>query len=103
MARSFYEQQSIKKNWGAREMKRQIYSALFLRLALSKDKKGVLALAEKGQEIATSKDIIKDPYVFEFLELPIYSIVKERALKKKLIDDLQQFLLELGKGFSFVK
>lgn len=103
LARNFYEQQSIKENWGAREMKRQIDSALFQRLALSKDKKGVLALSEKGQEIATSKDIIKDPYVFEFLELPMDTIVKERALEKKLIDNLQQFLLELGKGFSFVK
>ncbi|MFT3947825.1 MAG: PDDEXK nuclease domain-containing protein [Agriterribacter sp.] len=103
LARSFYEQQSVKENWGAREMKRQIDSALFQRLALSKDKKGVLALAEKGQEITTSKDIIKDPYVFEFLELPMDSIVKERALEQKLIDNLQQFLLELGKGFSFVK
>ncbi|MCH7401447.1 YhcG family protein [Belliella kenyensis] len=103
LARNFYEQQSIKENWGAREMKRQIDSALFQRLALSKDKEGVLALSEKGQEIATSEDIIKDPYVFEFLELPMDNIVKERALEKKLIDNLQQFLLELGKGFSFVK
>jgi predicted nuclease of restriction endonuclease-like (RecB) superfamily len=103
MARSFYEQQSVKENWGAREMKRQIDSALFQRLALSKDKKGVLALSEKGQEIVTSKDIIKDPYIFEFLELPMSAIVKEKELEKKLIDNLQQFLLELGKGFSFIK
>jgi predicted nuclease of restriction endonuclease-like (RecB) superfamily len=103
MARSFYEQQSVKENWGAREMKRQIDSALFQRLALSKDKKGVLALSEKSQEIVTSKDIIKDPYIFEFLELPMSAIVKEKELEKKLIDNLQQFLLELGKGFSFIK
>lgn len=82
MARSFYEQQSIKENWGAREMKRQIDSALFQRLALSKDKNGVLALSEKGQEIVTSKDIIKDPYIFEFLELPMSAIVKEKELEK---------------------
>jgi len=103
LARSFYEKQAAKENWGAREMKRQINSALFQRFALSKDKKGVLALSEKGQEITTYKDIIKDPYVFEFLELSTDSVVKEKALEKKLIDNLQHFLLELGKGFSFVK
>lgn len=81
---------------------RQIDSALFQRLALSKDKKGVLALAEKGHEINTVKDAIKDPYVFEFLELPKEKVIKERGLEKKLVDKLQQFLLELGKGFSFV-
>lgn len=102
LARSFYEKQTIKENWSFREMKRQIDSALFQRLALSKDKKGVLALAEKGQEIISAKDAIKNPYVFEFLELPKDSLVKERGLETKLIENLQQFLLELGKGFSFV-
>lgn len=102
LARSFYEKQAIKENWSFREMKRQIDSALFQRLALSKDKKGVLALAEKGQKIASPKDIIKDPYIFEFLELPEDSIIKERGLEKKLINNLQHFLLELGKGFTFV-
>jgi predicted nuclease of restriction endonuclease-like (RecB) superfamily len=103
LARMFYEKQAIKENWSFREMKRQIDSALFQRLALSKDKKGVLALAEKGQEIVSAKDAIKDPYIFEFLEIPMNSIMKERTLEKKLIDNLQQFLLELGKGFSFVR
>jgi len=101
LARSFYEKQSINESWTFREMKRQIDSALFERLALSKDKKGVLQLAEKGQIIGTS-GIIKDPYVFEFLNLSKDAIIKERGLEKKLIDNLQQFLLELGKGFSFV-
>ncbi|MCE9540904.1 MAG: PDDEXK nuclease domain-containing protein [Bacteroidetes bacterium] len=101
LARSFYEKQSINESWTFREMKRQIDSALFERLALSKDKKGVLQLAEKGQIISTSS-IIKDPYVFEFLNLSKDAIIKERGLEKKLIDNLQQFLLELGKGFSFV-
>jgi len=101
LARSFYEKQSINESWTFREMKRQIDSALFERLALSKDKKGVLKLAEKGQTISTSS-IIKDPYVFEFLNLSKDAIIKERGLEKKLIDNLQQFLLELGKGFSFV-
>ncbi|TAN11262.1 MAG: DUF1016 domain-containing protein [Chitinophagaceae bacterium] len=102
LARSFYEKQSIKENWSFREMKRQIDSALFQRLALSKDKKGVLALAEKGHELIVVKDAIKDPYVFEFLELPKDKVLKERGLEKKLVDNLQKFLLELGKGFSFV-
>lgn len=102
LARSFYEKQSIKENWSFREMKRQIDSALFQRLALSKDKKGVLALAGKGHTISTSTDAIKDPYVFEFLNIPKDSIIKEHDLEKKLIDNLQKFLLELGKGFSFV-
>ena len=102
LARSFYEKQAIKENWSFREMKRQIDTALFQRLALSKDKKGVLALSEKGQIISTSRDAIKDPYVFEFLNIPQNSIIKEHDLEKKLIDNLQKFLLELGKGFSFV-
>lgn len=102
LARSFYEKQSVKENWSFREMKRQIDSSLFQRLALSKDKKRVLALAHKGQIIDTSKDAIKDPYVFEFLNIPKDSIIKENDLEKKLIDNLQKFLLELGKGFSFV-
>jgi len=102
LARSFYEKQAIKENWGFREMKRQIDSALFQRLALSTDKKGVLALAEKGHEVAAPKDLIKNPYVWEFLDLPKDKLIKERGLEKKLVENLQQFLLELGKGFSFI-
>lgn len=102
MARAFYEQQGTKENWSVRELKRQIDSALFQRLALSKDKNGVLALATKGHHIATTADLIKDPYVFEFLKIPESNRVTEAALEKKLIDNLQNFLLELGKGFSFV-
>jgi len=101
LARRFYEKQTIKENWGFREMKRQIDSALFQRLALSTDKKGVLALAEKRQEITSPKDLIKNPYVWEFLDLPKDKLMKERGLEKKLVENLQQFLLELGKGFSF--
>ncbi|MDO9000882.1 MAG: PDDEXK nuclease domain-containing protein [Bacteroidota bacterium] len=102
LARNFYEKQAVKENWSFREMKRQINSALFQRLALSRDKKGVLALAEKGQELFSASDAVKDPYIFEFLELPKDSIIKERGLERKLVDNLQKFLLELGKGFSFV-
>jgi predicted nuclease of restriction endonuclease-like (RecB) superfamily len=102
LSRSFYEAQAIKENWSFREMKRQIDSALFQRLALSKDKIGILSLAEKGNILNSTDDLVRDPYVFEFLNIPIGSIVKESGLEKKLIDNLQKFLLELGKGFSFV-
>jgi predicted nuclease of restriction endonuclease-like (RecB) superfamily len=102
LERNFYEKQTIIEKWSFRDMKRQIDSALFQRLALSKDKKGVLALSEKGQELITVKDAVKDPYIFEFLEIPKDNIIKERGLEKRLVDNLQKFLLELGKGFSFV-
>ncbi|MEQ1734079.1 MAG: PDDEXK nuclease domain-containing protein [Bacteroidia bacterium] len=102
LARSFYEKQTVIENWSYREMKRQIDSSLFERLALSTDKKGVMQLAHKGQIATQPVGLIKDPYVFEFLNIPKNAIVKERGLEKKLIDNLQQFLLELGKGFSFV-
>ncbi len=102
ISRAFYEQQAINENWSVRELKRQIDSALFQRLALSKDKKAVLALAIKGQRITNTKDLVKDPYVFEFLKIPESKRVTEASLEKKLIDNLQSFLLELGKGFSFI-
>jgi predicted nuclease of restriction endonuclease-like (RecB) superfamily len=102
LSRSFYEQQAILENWSYREMKRQIDSALFQRLAISKDKESILNLSRKGQKIVAPQDIIKDPYIFEFLELPKESIIKESQLEQKLIVNLKQFLLELGKGFSFV-
>ena len=102
LSRLFYEQQTIHENWSFREMKRQIESALFQRLAMSKSKEEILALAHKGQQIQEASDIIKDPYIFEFLELQKNSIVKERGLENKLIENLQRFLLELGKGFAFV-
>lgn len=101
-ARKFYEKQSVLENWGYRELDRQINSALFERLALSKDKKGVLQLAEKGHIITDSAEAIKDPYVLDFLKLPQTHQVSEKALEQKIIDNLQMFLLELGKGFAFV-
>ena len=101
-SRTFYEQQTVNENWSVRELKRQIDTSLFERIALSKDKKTVLKLSEKGQLINDAKDIIKDPYVFEFLKIPEQNIVKEKDLEAKLIENLQHFLLELGKGFSFV-
>jgi len=100
--RGFYEKQAINENWSVRELKRQINSSLFERLALSKDKKGILKLSQHGQIISEPKDIIKDPYVLEFLQIPEEHRMTESKLEQKIIDNLQTFLLELGKGFSFI-
>ncbi len=100
--RSFYEIECADNNWSTRELDRQINSLLFERLALSKDKEGVLSLAKKGQQLATPDDLVKDPYVLEFLGLPQSERLLERDLESSLIEHLQHFLLELGKGFSFV-
>lgn len=97
----FYFKECEKENWSVRELKRQMKSMLFHRLALSKDKKGVLQLAEKGTEINNAADIVKDPYIFEFLGIPQKHFL-ESELEARLIENLEQFLLELGKGFAFV-
>src|SRR5690554_7725389 len=76
---------------------------LFHRLALSKDKRGILELSEQGQEIQKSEDIVKDPYVLEFLNIPENHKYLENELEEKLISNLQNFLLEVGKGFTFEK
>lgn len=102
LARSFYEQESIQNNWSVRELKRQINSMLFERLALSKDTKAVLRMAKKGQLIEKPEDAIKDPYILEFLNLKEETAYTERQLEEAVIDKLQHFLLEMGKGFSFV-
>ncbi len=102
LARSFYEQESIQNNWSVRELKRQINSMLFERLALSKDVKAVMRMAEKGQIIVKPEDAIKDPYILEFLNLREETAYTESQLEQSIIDKLQYFLLELGKGFSFV-
>lgn len=101
-ARSFYEIECVKNNWSARELERQKGSLLFERLALSKDKKGLMRLARKGQELQTYEDMIKDPYVLEFTGLSPQSKLYESKLEQALIDNLSRFLLELGKGFTFV-
>lgn len=98
----FYTKQCEKENWSVRELKRQMKSMLFHRLALSKDKKGVLNLSQKGLEIQQPSDIIKDPYVLEFLNIPQNYRYLEGELEDKIIQNLQKFLLELGKGFAFV-
>lgn len=101
-ARGFYEKQAVNDNWSVRELKRQISSSLFERLALSQDKSGVLKLSEKGLIISQPKDIVKDPYILEFLQISEEYRMTESKLEQKIIDNLQTFLLELGKGFSFV-
>jgi predicted nuclease of restriction endonuclease-like (RecB) superfamily len=101
-ARAFYEIETSVNNWSARELERQINSLLFERLALSKDKKGLLKLATRGQEVHQPIDAIKDPVVMEFLGIPVSHRLVESKLEEALINDLQSFLLELGKGFAFV-
>lgn len=100
--RSFYEIECLQNNWATRELDRQINSLLYERLALSKNKEDVLALAKHGQVIARPEDIVKDPYVLEFLGLKPSEKMYEKDLEGALITHLQQFLLELGRGFSFV-
>jgi predicted nuclease of restriction endonuclease-like (RecB) superfamily len=101
-ARAFYEIEAIKNNWSARELERQINSLLFERLAKSKDKAGLMRLSTKGQEIQQPADVFKDPMVIEFLGLPESPRLVESDLEQALINELQSFLLELGKGFAFV-
>ena len=101
-ARTFYEIEAIHNNWSARELERQINSLLYERLALSKDKKGLIRLATKGQVIQRPTDVFKDPVVMEFLGLPASPKLVESDLEEALIHNLQRFLLELGKGFAFV-
>jgi predicted nuclease of restriction endonuclease-like (RecB) superfamily len=102
LERRFYEKQAILEKWTVRELKRQKNSALFLRLAVSQDKEGVLKLAETGKLPETPEDILRDPYVFEFLKIPEPYQISEKELETRLLDNLQAFLLELGKGFTFV-
>jgi predicted nuclease of restriction endonuclease-like (RecB) superfamily len=101
-ARAFYEIEAIRNNWSARELERQINSLLFERLALSKDKKGLLRLAVKGHEPQRPSDIFKDPVVMEFLGLPESPRLVETDLEQAMIGNLQSFLLEMGRGFAFV-
>ncbi|MGA2080312.1 MAG: PDDEXK nuclease domain-containing protein [Holophaga sp.] len=101
-ARDFYEIEAIRNGWSARALERQIDSLLFFRLAKSRDKKGVLALANEGIQVERPVDAIRDPYVLEFLDLPESHRLVESELQTALITRLQDFLLELGSGFAFV-
>ncbi|MEY8585870.1 PDDEXK nuclease domain-containing protein [Phocaeicola sartorii] len=102
LERNFYEKECIVSRWNVRSLRRQMDSALYLRLAASKDKEGILQLAQKGVVIQYPEDIIKDTYTLEFLGLPEKELYNERDLEQRLIDNLQTFLLELGKGFAFI-
>jgi len=100
--RKFYEIEAISNGWSLRELQRQFDTALFERLVLSRDKKGIKELSKKGQIITKPNDTVKDPYVLEFLGLPEETKYSETELEQKIIDKLEHFLLELGKGFTFV-
>ena len=102
LERSFYEKQTILENWSIPELRRQKNTSLYLRLAASKDKEGILQLAKQGQIIEKPSDIIREPVVMEFLRIPEPYQLYESELEEKIITNLQQFLLELGKGFAFI-
>ncbi len=102
VARRFYEIEAIKENWSVRELERQIAALLFERLVASKNKERVLALGKNGQEVASPSDVLKDPMVLEFLDLKENRDYLERDVEQAIMDRLQDFLLELGKGFCFV-
>ena len=100
--RKFYEIEAYNNNWSLRELRRQFDTALYQRLVLSRDKKAVKQLSQKGQILEKPEDSVKDPYVLEFLGLPENKKYSETELEQKLIDKIEHFLLELGKGFTFV-
>lgn len=100
--RAFYQKECESENWGVRELKRQMHSMLYHRLLLSHEKDTEMSLAEKGQVIEKPEDILKDPNVFEFCNLPALPVYQEGDLEEALISNLSQFLLELGKGFTYV-
>ncbi len=99
--RSFYEIEAKANSWGVRELKRQIESSLYQRLALSRDKDQIHALGQQGQVISRAEDVLKNPYVLEFLDLPQHPAYSEHDLESAIIHRLEHFLLELGKGFLF--
>ena len=100
--RNFYEIESEQNNWSLRELKRQFNSGLYERLLVGKNKEEILRLSKEGQIIEKPKDLIKDPYIFEFLGIKENRKYQEKDIESMLIDNLQEFLLELGKGFAFV-
>ena len=102
LERKFYEIETYKNNWSLRELNRQYDSALYTRISLSKDKNEILKLSEQGQIIEKPQDAVKDPYVLEFIGLPEQNTYSESDLEHRLINKLEHFLLELGKGFTFV-
>jgi predicted nuclease of restriction endonuclease-like (RecB) superfamily len=101
-ARHFYEQECARANWSRRDLERQINSLFYERLLASSDKAGMLAETSKNTDMPRPIDVLKDPYVLEFLDLPDTPYLRESQLEDAIITRLQQFLLELGRGFSFV-
>jgi predicted nuclease of restriction endonuclease-like (RecB) superfamily len=102
LKRAFYEIEALKNRWSVRELKRQIDSLLYERVGLSRDKDGVLELAKEGELVSTPAELVRDPYVFEFLGLKKEGLYTENDLERGLLDHLQEFLLEMGRGFCFV-
>ena len=102
LEKGFYLNQTINEKWSVRELIRQKKSSLYLRLAASKDKKGILELAKKGQIVQKPEDIIREPYTLDFLKIPERQNYSEKQLEDKIIEHLKDFLLELGKGFAFI-
>ena len=100
--RNFYFNECINTKWSVRELQRQRDSLLYERLLLSADKEKVLELSEKGQILKTSKDLVKDPFVLEFLDIKENTYYLESDLEKNILEHLKEFLLELGKGFGYV-
>ena len=102
MELQFYMKECIKEGWKVRELKRQINSSLYQRIALSTDKEGVLALAKEGHQVMSPADIIRDPYILEFTGIPQQKRYKESELEEALKANMEKFLLELGRGFAFM-
>lgn len=100
--RNFYLNEAINSRWSVRELQRQIGALLYERIVLSKDKNKVLELSEKGQVLKTSRDLVKDPFVLEFLDIKENTDYLESDLEKNILEHLKEFMLELGKGFMFV-
>lgn len=101
LKRSFYEVESVRGNWSARELKRQISSLYYERSGLSKNKDKLATLVHEDAQKLTPKDIIRDPYIFEFLNIKPHEALRENTLRDSLLDKLQDFLLEMGKGLCF--
>ena len=102
LERNFYEKQAILENWSIPELVRQKKASLFLRLAASKDKDGIMKLSQKGQIVQQPVDIFREPYILDFLKIPEPYHLSEADLETRLLNNLQSFLLELGKGFAFI-
>jgi predicted nuclease of restriction endonuclease-like (RecB) superfamily len=103
LERSFYEQQTLIENWSIPELRRQKKASLYLRLAASKDKEGILKLAQKGQVIENPIDIIREPYILDFLQIPEAHTLNETEIEERIISQLQYFLLRNGQRFCFCR